>query len=327
MRSCLIAILVASSSVGAAQPPDEYRDLFTRASGESAAGHFEAARDLFQQAHRAFPNSRSHRALGIVLFELRDYVGATQHLLAALNDERRPLSADLRATAAAVLDQAVGFVGRYHVVSERGFTLHVDGHRVMTPRLVLDRGEHVIRVTAPAHVPEERTIRVDGGENETVEIALGPDRSAELPPAQPREMTREVYEMRPEARSADSHSASSTQRAGVALMVSGATLVGAGILNHAAYLDASRAHHSSVAQFGCLPLDGGRVPDAETNAQCRRMVRRSKNTYPWIYVGYVVGGAALLTGVLLRVFTKRAPEENVGACSPSGLGMQCGTRF
>lgn len=322
MRSWVV-VLVGLSSVASAQPPAEYRELFIRASEESAAGHFEDARDLFQQAHRIFPNSRTHRALGIVLFEVGDYVAATQHLLAALNDERRPLSASLRESAQAVLDQANRFVGRYRVMGTRGFVLHVDQRRVMTPRVVLGLGEHLIQVSAPGHITESRTIRVEGGENETILFTLRP-----APPAADEAQAPASEPTPTEPRPPDySAPTPRSQRAGVGLIGSGIGLAVIGVLNHAAYVDASRAHRSSVRQFGCLPLENGRVPDEETNSECRRMVRRANRTYPWIYVGYVAGGAAILTGVLLRALTKRAPPVSATSCSPFGLGVECATRF
>lgn len=158
--------------VHAQEPPARYRELFTEATEELAAGRFEEGHILFLQAHALHPNARSHRALGLVLFELRQYIGAVEHLRASLMDTRRPLSPRLRSSAEDVLRRASRFVGVYSVrTSVAGAVVEVDGHR-REALIVLSPGLHTLRVSATGYLATERQLRVLGGEDEVLDVTL-----------------------------------------------------------------------------------------------------------------------------------------------------------
>lgn len=171
----------------AAQAEDEpseevrasYREVVARAVAEFEAGHFAEARALFLRAHELWPSARTFRTLGMTAFDMRMYVRA-------LDERRRPLTAEQRAQVEALLEQTRGFVGRYRVQGvPRDATLWVDGELrpLKGAPLVLAVGEHVLTVRAPGHTELRRVLVVQGRDDETVELHLEPDAA----PARERE--------------------------------------------------------------------------------------------------------------------------------------------
>ena len=172
------------------EPPAQYQELIDRALHEMAAERWEEARSYFHRAHAAFPNARTRRGIGIVSFELRDYVDAVRHLQRSLTDPRRPLNDDQRAEVEGLLERALGLVGHFSLSElPPGSRVVVDGHPA-TPEqdggLLLAIGEHEIRVTGALEGETRFTVR--GGESGPIPIALEETRPPidEPPPEEPR---------------------------------------------------------------------------------------------------------------------------------------------
>ena len=153
---------------------------------EYEAGHYQEARALFRQAHersadRAHAARHRHGS-----FELRDYVEATRALTASLRDTRRPLTAEQKRHAEALLARAHTFVGRFTMkLKPAGSSLFVDGHPAeLEPDgvLLLSFGRHQLSLRCSSCAPTEKDeeINVAGGEHREIELALAP---APPPPA------------------------------------------------------------------------------------------------------------------------------------------------
>lgn len=149
-----------------AEPPPEYEARIQEALAESSNGNWADARAAFRQAHEVFPNARTERGIGMVSFELRDYVDSVRHLRAALAHPVRPLTEGQQTETQALLDRALGRVASYSLAEvPEGAEITVDG-RAVEPEpdgtLLLAIGEHEVVVTG-AH-RWESTIPVRGGE-------------------------------------------------------------------------------------------------------------------------------------------------------------------
>jgi len=102
-----------------AVPPPEYDARVREALQESAAGHWAEARAAFRQAHEAFPNARTERGMGMVSFEMRDYVDSVRHLRRALDNPVRPLTETQRTEVQALLDRALARIAVFSAAQER----------------------------------------------------------------------------------------------------------------------------------------------------------------------------------------------------------------
>ncbi|MDB4974234.1 MAG: hypothetical protein JWN48_2575 [Myxococcaceae bacterium] len=156
--------------------PSGYRELVDEALGEYDAGHYEESRALLRRAHGLFPNARSYRGLGMAEFELRHYPEAIRALEAALASNVRPLDDKLRAATELLLARSRGFVGRVFVETEpsqsRVFIDGIPANGGPTTPAVLSVGDHLIEVEAEGYAAVQRSIRLQGGETETLVISL-----------------------------------------------------------------------------------------------------------------------------------------------------------
>lgn len=146
--------------------PADYKKLVDEGLREFSVNNYEEARSLFLRAHERYPNARTHRALGLAEFELRNYRDSVFHLQEALKSQVRPLSEKLRAETRSVLDRAYGFVARLHLqVRPLSARLFVDGDPITTSELLLlPIGEHKLEVRAEGFETQQRSLQVKGGE-------------------------------------------------------------------------------------------------------------------------------------------------------------------
>ena len=176
----VVSLLGASTLHAQAGPrdaePAAYRALLDQALSEYEAQHFAEARALFARAHALYPNARVLRGLGMVEFELRNYGASIAHLEAALASPVRPLTGALRERTEQLLARARGFVAHFALeVTPARARVMIDGMPLQPPAervLVLEVGDHVLEVHAGGYLTERRTLRVAGGERESLRIAL-----------------------------------------------------------------------------------------------------------------------------------------------------------
>lgn len=190
---CALCVLFAHGVAAAqdAQPPAKYQELVDFGLSESAAGRFAEARAAFRQAHALYPNARTLRVIGMVAFELRDYVDAVRHLEPALTERRRALDAEQRAQVSKLLEQCRGYIARYSTSElPAGTTLLVDARPATLEAgglLYLTIGEHKVVAKHDGRTTET-VITVRGGESSPLPIVLEsaqPAPVAAAPLAQP----------------------------------------------------------------------------------------------------------------------------------------------
>ena len=178
----LLPIHVASaqntSAQNAGSSSDAYKQLIEQALSEFRHKNWPEARVLFRRAHDLCPSARTLRGMGVVSYEMRDYVQAVRDLDAALKDARQPLNAEQRSEAETLLSRARTFVGVYKVTVEpEGAALSVDGSKAQQDgegALLLPFGEHTLTANAEGYETGRTQVTVQGGEHGEVKLALVP---------------------------------------------------------------------------------------------------------------------------------------------------------
>jgi hypothetical protein len=180
-QAASVAVVICAFAATARAADDDATPvsvLIGDAVSEYEAGHYQEARALFRQAHERLPTARTLRGIGMASFELRDYVEAVRSLTASLRDQRRPLTAEQKRHAEALLARAHTFVGRYTMkVQPAGSSLFVDGHPAeLEPDnvLLLPFGRHQLSLRCGTCAPTELDKEVDvaGGERRDLELSL-----------------------------------------------------------------------------------------------------------------------------------------------------------
>lgn len=175
---CSEASAQAQASSNAATGSEAYKQLIEQALSEFKHKNWPEARILFRRAHELSPSARTLRGMGVVSYEMRDYVQAVRDLSAALVDPRQPLNAEQRGEAETLLARARTFVGVYRVTVEPAeATLALDGApavRETDGTYLVAFGEHVLSATANGYEAGRTQVTVQGGENGEVSLALVP---------------------------------------------------------------------------------------------------------------------------------------------------------
>jgi hypothetical protein len=182
---CALACLhaVARAQAPEAEPQGvenaEYKELIEQALGEFRHKNWPEARVLFRRAHEISPSARTLRGMGIVSYEMRDYVQAVRDLSAALADTRQPLTEQQRGECQNLLARSRTFVGVFEVrVTPADAELRLDGaplSRETDGSVLVPFGEHVLTGSAQGHVGASARVRVRGGERGEVELRLVPE--------------------------------------------------------------------------------------------------------------------------------------------------------
>ena len=185
-----LAVLLASSANVGAQtpgvvapppaetPPPGYREAIEQALSEYEAHNYAEARAAFLRAHALYPNARTLRGLGMMEFELRNYVESVSLLEQALASQAKPLDATLRAQTQAMLARAKEYVSSYALQLNplpADVRVLIDGVPIAyTPgrALTLTVGEHSLQVQADGYRDERRSLSVKSGEQQALAIEL-----------------------------------------------------------------------------------------------------------------------------------------------------------
>ena len=181
-------------------PSPEYSRAVEVGVSEFEQRNFLEARTHLHQAHALYPNARTLRALGMVEFELKNYAESATYLQQALSSRERPLDAEKRAQAQALLDRALGYLALLTLKIEPQTHVLVDGAArevASGDQLVLSLGEHVLEFQAKGRVSQRRTFNIKGGEQETVRVTLAPLAAPQAPSARDGDSERRPLRRNP----------------------------------------------------------------------------------------------------------------------------------
>src|SRR5262245_43644531 len=102
-----LAVAVLAHAEAPAEPdPAGYREAISEGIRAYREHRLQAARSEFSHAHTLLPSARTLRALGMVAFELRDYVACVSFLEGALAADVRPLDGPMQERAKELLASA-----------------------------------------------------------------------------------------------------------------------------------------------------------------------------------------------------------------------------
>jgi tetratricopeptide (TPR) repeat protein len=171
----------AASSASSAEAavfgaPPGYDETVRLALREFELENYAEARTGFLKAHKLYPNARTLRALGLVAYELKNYVTSIDHLAAALDSSVRPLTNAQRSEVENVLARARGYVGRYKLsLRPAGARLFVDGELLEQAQgkvLSLSVGDHALEAQAEGYRTLRKNLEVIGGAEENLDLTL-----------------------------------------------------------------------------------------------------------------------------------------------------------
>jgi len=159
-----------------ATPGDDYRELVRRALAAFDQKQWEQARELFNAAHEIDPNARTLRGLGMVAFEMEDFVEAYKLLYQSLQDRRRPLEGALREKTEDLLKRTRLLVGRVRMsVTPEASEVKMDGESVdPTTELWVTIGLHLLTIEARGYEPKKISLDIRDGDDQQVEVELEP---------------------------------------------------------------------------------------------------------------------------------------------------------
>lgn len=177
-----------------AQESSDYGVAIDGALSEYRAGNFEEARALFSHAHSIAPSARTARGMGMVEFELRRYASSVEWLEQSLSSAVRPLDETLREETSELLARARSFVAVLSLrVEPESARVRIDGRELRGDRtkpVLVSLGDHLLEVSADGYETSQLPVRVQGGEEIPIRIALvakpvvpGTSPEAESPPA------------------------------------------------------------------------------------------------------------------------------------------------
>lgn len=278
--------------------PVEYARLVQDAVTEFNAGKWAEARALFERAHELQPNARSFRGLGLSAIELRRYAEAAVELRAALEDERQPLTAELRPQVEEALQRALNYVGVVDIHLEpANASVLLDGRKVAAIGLRLSIGDYRLQASAPGYHPTELALHVNGDKHQSVELSLTPiERHGE-----------HAHRLREPTQAGSGWQG---PVGWVAVSAGGIGIVMSGVfgLLHSSALEKRRSICPS--SLNCSVYEHLRVEHLTKVAEQHR---------DWALVSLAVGGTFVLGGVLLW-FSKPAGQDKALTVQPA-LGL------
>jgi len=180
---CVMACLVSphrsaaqDGGVSGDSASGEYRELIEQALSEFKHKNWPEARVLFRRAHELSPNARTLRGMGVVSYEMRDYVHAVLELSSALSDTRQSLTEAQRKECENLLGRSRTFVGAYALKLEpSNAEVSLDGSPLLRDaegRVLVSFGEHTLRAMAPGYQDSTSKLVVQGGEQGELRIVL-----------------------------------------------------------------------------------------------------------------------------------------------------------
>lgn len=307
-----------SQADGDVQGSQEYRELIEQALSEFKHKNWPEARVLFRRAHDMSPNARTARGVGVVSYEMRDYVQAVLALSAALADNRQALTESQKKEVSSLLARARTFVGSYALVLDpEDAEVRLDGaplERDSDGRVLVSFGTHTLQASAPGYQTSTSKISVEGGERGELRVVLYKEGGeAVAQGAQPVSQVEKTVEQ-PPANSGDAALAADATTGGlrytwVALGASAAFGAGAAGLWFAGQSKVDEL--AETCKSAALPCVEGEVDTASVTR-----FERATNAMLGLSAG------SLVTAVLLATFEWPRERKVVLGLSPRQLSIR-----
>jgi hypothetical protein len=345
LRFIFISVLCATLSAAAAGAQDRAADsLIDRGIRLFREGHYAAALETFEDAHRRSPTVRSTAQIGVTEHALGHYVRAYEMLRQALDSANDPwLTRARRQTIQEAFDATRAFVAEVEVRGDLGeaaetLTVFVNGERrgrcpltqavpVLAGRVEIElraEGEAAPRVTRRVTV-EPRTVTVVEFHAEDVTVVrnntASPASASSSSQASALAADTATSNVPPDVPTDDAPSNGLTIAGWTAVGV-GAVGLATGAVFHV-LREQSVDDHNSRADCGTtLAVEGEGCAELRSEGTMRQSV---------MIAGYAVGGAALVAGIILLALPSSEPDDSSAtvSCAPTfgAWGVGCHGTF
>ncbi len=314
---CALAFVVLASRARAQSESDgqsaEYRDLIEQALSEFKHKNWPEARVLFRRAHELSPNARTLRGMGVVSYEMRDYVNAVLALSAALADQRQPLTDAQRKECEGLLSRSRTFVATYALTLDPASAeVTLDSaplSRDAEGRVLVPFGEHTLHAFAPGYEESTSKLAVQGGEQGELRVVLYHRSQASAAPANGEKSVAVIVPSPPSGRAA-----TPTSPPPPSGMVGGGLRYSWVALGASAVFGAAWAGSWFVGQSKLDELDANCKSAAATGSPCQRGQVDTSNVERFEKISNVMmgltAGAVVATAVLMAIEWPR--ERQVG---------------
>lgn len=248
---------------------------------------WDAAADAFRQADVMEPNPQYRLDLARALASAEKFREASEALDRI--DADKGASAGVRSAANKLRERIGKRLGTIVITLSgggSGAVIEIDGKRVKSGASTrVDPGTHKLRAHAAGWVPVEMTLEVEGGKTESVPFTLERDPSASAAADDAEPLPEEEGETE---REPPTHDGGGTLLPAAIAWSVGAVGFGAGaIFGVFAFNEADKARDNCV--------------DNRCTEEARDAIHTSKLNGGLSTVGFVVGGAGLVTGIVLAV--------------------------
>jgi hypothetical protein len=175
----------------AAGPPG-YAEAIREAVDHYSAERWRPAQKAFARAHALQPSARTYRGLGLSAFYLDEFAAARAAFEQALADTRRPLPEEQKRALSELLLETTRLTGRIELqVEPSSARVELDGVVIESSVLFVDRGAHVLSVSAEGYVSQRTTLVIEGGEQRSLDLRLEAQASEPAAVVQPEQLARE----------------------------------------------------------------------------------------------------------------------------------------
>ncbi|MEZ4439079.1 MAG: hypothetical protein R3B72_08320 [Polyangiaceae bacterium] len=323
--SVLLLVSTLPSRADAQDPPtaseqerETARELYRLGNERYAARDYRGALDAFAGAHRIMRAPTTGLGVAKARLELNDLLRARDMLRFVADYPRTPDEApsfeQARSEATALAERVDGMIPRleFRITDGGGQPIaaevKVDGLPVAAKGAIeLDPGTHVVQVTADGYVAGAHSLDLTPSERRVLQVALAPLAVPPPPPAPPS-----LPEPPPPARDTASEGSST----GLALMVTGFSVAGLGLVAGAV---TGALSLSAAAELEDLCDPNKNCPLAADSVRSRSLTTAHVSTASFIVAG--VGAVVGVVGVVVHLQDEPTDTALWLRLSPLGLSL------
>lgn len=171
LAGLMVGLLLVCVPLRSSAQERPFEELVAEGVEEFNAGRFPEARALLLQADSLKSTARTQRALGMVEFDLRNYLAAVRYLRNALMHPLDQLTTKQRTDVDRLIVRALAFLGQFELrPSSKGVRVLLEGEVLEERPMLVPIGSHELQFERPNCPPSFLTVEVKGGERQSVRL-------------------------------------------------------------------------------------------------------------------------------------------------------------